>query len=284
MTAQTLTTGQCATLACLLEAAPPKVGNVHRGADFDDLTFLDFATAAVLIWPAMEAAVETGVGAAVLAAVKATRTRIQTNVNLGICLLLAPLAAVPRGEGLRTGVAKVLKTLTPQDSADVYRAINLARPGGLGVAPAMDVSAPPPADLVAAMDDARERDLVARQYVTDFSLVLEQIAPRLGELCGGGAPIEDAVVRVQIELLAEFGDSLIERKCGPEINQETRERAAYALDAADSDEEVYLDRLADLDFWLRSDGRKRNPGSTADLIAAGLFVGLRDERLAPPSA
>lgn len=284
MTAPVLSTGQCATLACLLEAAPPKVGNVHRGADFDDLTFLDFATAAVLIAPAMEAAVKTGVGAAVLAAVEATRSRIDTNVNLGICLLLAPLAAVPRSETLQLGVPKVLQTLTPQDSADVYRAINLARPGGLGVAREMDLSAPPPADLVFAMAAARERDLVARQYVTDFALVLEQIAPRLCELCEGGASIDDAVVRVQIELLAEFGDSLIERKCGRETNHETRERAAYALDAADSAEDAYLDRLADLDFWLRSDGRKRNPGSTADLIAAGLFAGLREGRILQPRA
>ena len=50
--------GQCATLACLLEATAPKVGNVHRGADFDDLTFTDFAVSAALIAPAMEAAAE----------------------------------------------------------------------------------------------------------------------------------------------------------------------------------------------------------------------------------
>ena len=34
--------------------------------------------------------------------------------------------------------------------------------------------------------------------------------------------------------------------------------------------------LADFDFWLRSDGHRRNPGTTADLIAAALFAGLRD--------
>jgi triphosphoribosyl-dephospho-CoA synthase len=43
-------------MACLLEATAPKVGNVHRGADFPDLTFTDFAVSAVCIGPALDAA------------------------------------------------------------------------------------------------------------------------------------------------------------------------------------------------------------------------------------
>src|SRR6266487_4025178 len=97
-----LSVGQCATLACLLEATAPKVGNVHRGADFDDLTFADFAVSAVAIGPAMEAAASTGVGRAVRDAVAATRGVVATNTNLGMALLIAPLAAVPRGERLTT--------------------------------------------------------------------------------------------------------------------------------------------------------------------------------------
>ncbi len=38
-------------------------------------------------------------------------------------------------------------------------------------------------------------------------------------------------------------------------------------------EESYDEALADLDFWLRADGHQRIPGTTADLIAAGLFCG-----------
>jgi triphosphoribosyl-dephospho-CoA synthase len=41
----------------------------------------------------------------------------------------------------------------------------------------------------------------------------------------------------------------------------------------------YQAAAAELDFWLRSDGHRRNPGTTADLVATGLFVLLRDERL-----
>ena len=63
-----LSIGQCATLACLLEATAPKVGNVHRGADFPDLTFTDFAASAVVIGPPLENSWKTGIGRAVLGA------------------------------------------------------------------------------------------------------------------------------------------------------------------------------------------------------------------------
>src|SRR5262245_13707132 len=94
--------GQCATLACLLEAAAPKAGNVHRGADFEDLTFTDFAVSAVAIGPAMEAAAMTGVGRAVRDAIVETRKLVTTNTNLGMALLFAPLAAVPSTERITT--------------------------------------------------------------------------------------------------------------------------------------------------------------------------------------
>src|SRR5205085_6863187 len=95
-----LSLGQCATLACLLEATAPKVGNVHRGADFENLTFTDFVVSAVAIGPAMETAKTGGVGVAILESIKATRQLVDTNTNLGMVLLLAPLAAVPRDEPL----------------------------------------------------------------------------------------------------------------------------------------------------------------------------------------
>ena len=37
--------------------------------------------------------------------------------------------------------------------------------------------------------------------------------------------------------------------------------------------------IGELDDWLRGDGNRRNPGTTADLIAAGLFVLLRTGQL-----
>ena len=39
----------------------------------------------------------------------------------------------------------------------------------------------------------------------------------------------------------------------------------------------------EFDAWLRADGHRRNPGTTADLIAASLFAAFRDGILPMPS-
>ena len=95
-----LSIGKCATLACLWEVTAPKPGNVYRGADFEDLTFADFLTSAVVVGPIVDQCPQLGVGRTVLSAVQATRRTVGTNTNLGTLLLLAPLAAVGYGKAL----------------------------------------------------------------------------------------------------------------------------------------------------------------------------------------
>ena len=253
-----------------------KPGNVHRGADFEDLTFYDFLGGAVAIAPAMQSATERPVGQTVLAAIRATRGLVSTNVNLGMVLLLAPLAAVPRALGLREGVAAVLAGLTPADAADVYQAIRLAKPGGLGHVQTADVHQPAPADLVQAMRTAAERDLIARQYANGFAEVLDLVLPWLVHARQQGWPLPDCIIHVHVRMLSQFPDSLIARKCGDSLAQQASSRARRVLDAGQPGDGAYAQALADLDFWLRADHQRRNPGTTADLVAAGLFAALRD--------
>src|SRR5437762_7249026 len=136
-----LSLGQCATLACLLEATAPKPGNVHRGADFEDVTYLDFAVSGIMIAPAVERVAAGGrLGQAILSAIAATRNTVGTNTNLGTVLLIVPLAMVPRDEALEAGVEQVLNALHLQDASDVYEAIRLAQPGRLGSVTEADVA------------------------------------------------------------------------------------------------------------------------------------------------
>src|SRR5690606_24111639 len=100
--------GDCASLACLWEAMPPKAGNVHRGADFADMSFTDFAVSAVAIRPTFERAADCSVGQLVLAAVTATRRLVPVNTNLGLLLLLAPLAKAAVGGSPRDRLPGVL--------------------------------------------------------------------------------------------------------------------------------------------------------------------------------
>lgn len=273
---QPFSIGQCAALACLLEVAAPKPGNVHRGADFEDLALEDFLASAVAIAPAMNEAVDRSLGATILAAVEATRRAVGRNTNLGTVLLLAPLAKVPRPVPLERGVAAVLRSCGPDDARDVYAAIRLAAPGGLGKVDEYDVAGPAPADLLVAMRAAADRDMVARQYAEGFREVLGQAAPWLREATAKTRTLAEAIVHVHVRLMAEHPDTLIARKCGLAMAQEAAGRAARVLAAGSPGEDAYGRALADLDFWLRGDGHRRNPGTTADLIAAALFVGLRD--------
>jgi triphosphoribosyl-dephospho-CoA synthase len=267
----------------LLEASAPKVGNVHRGADFEDLTLHDFLVSAVAIAPSIEQAAVKSVGRTVLDAITATRRLVATNTNLGIVLLFAPLAAVPREQPLNTRTVRlVLNRLASQDSRNVYEAIRLAQPGGLGKVQDMDVADPPPDDLLIAMRAAADRDLVARQYVEDFRLVLEDVVPRLAFGREAGWSLTDTIIHTHLDLLSRHPDSLIARKCGPAVAQQASAMAGQVLDAGSPGDESYLEALADFDFWLRADGHRRNPGTTADLIAAGLFAALRDELIQPP--
>jgi triphosphoribosyl-dephospho-CoA synthase len=46
--------------------------------------------------------------------------------------------------------------------------------------------------------------------------------------------------------------------------------------------ESFWSAVGELDFWLRSDGHRRNPGTTADLIAASLFAGIHNGIITAP--
>lgn len=278
----TLSIGQCAALACLFEATAPKPGNVHRGADFEDLSYVDFAIGSVVVAPIFDAAPLRRVGQTALYAVLATRQAVATNSNLGTILLLAPLAKAPRDVPLATGVRDVLAGLDAEDSRLIYAAIRAAQPGGMGRVERDDVSGEAPADLLSAMRSAADRDLVARQYVNGFEQVLEFVVPRIERGLTDGWLLSDTIVHTFVALLAEFPDSLIARKCGAEVAQQAADRAAAVLTCGRPGDEDYERALSDLDFWLRSDHHRRNPGTSADLIAAGLFAALRDGIVSPP--
>jgi len=275
------TPGHIALLACILEATAQKPGNVHRFRDFDDAHYLDFLLSAAAIAGPLDRASSVGVGRAILESVEATRRHVATNTNLGMILLLAPLAAVPPGIPLRDGVAAVLEGTTVEDASLAYRAIRLARPGGLGRAGAgeHDIADEPTVTWAEAMRPAADRDLVARQYATAYADVFDRFLPALVASLGAGRPLETAILTAYLAFLAETPDTLIARKRGAVIAREASRRASAVLAAGWPDDPAPID---DFDAWLRADGHARNPGATADLATAALFAGLRDGTIRLP--
>lgn len=276
-----LSPGLLAQVACLLEASARKPGNVHRFRDFDDAHYLDFLLSAAAIAGPLDRATELGIGRAILEAVEATRRLVASNTNLGMILLLAPMAAVPAGDSLREGVAAALRTSTVEDAALAYRAIRLARPGGLGRSEDQDVAGEPTVTLLGAMTLAADRDLVARQYATAYADVFGEILPSLRAWIESGRPLETAIIGAYLEFLSDHPDTLIARKRGNRTALEASRRASAVLRSGWPDAPG---ALLDFDAWLRADGHARNPGATADLTTAALFAALRDGTIRLPIA
>lgn len=270
------TPGHVAELACLLEVSIPKPGNVHRGADFADTKFNDFLVAGQILGRVISSHPRAAVGWTVLEAIRATRQTTGNNPNLGIVLLVVPLArlAESRQAICVDAMRDLLDRMTMDDARDVYEAIRLARPGGLGRANEGDVAEEPVLGLVEAMRLASKRDAVAAEYAHAFFATLERHAPRLVALSGQHGRLDRAVVELHVELLAAQGDSLIGRKCGQAVLDEARHRAGQCLEARSGGWDAFEAAIGELDVWLRADGNRRNPGTTADLVAAALFAGL----------
>ncbi|MDG1809683.1 MAG: triphosphoribosyl-dephospho-CoA synthase [Pirellulaceae bacterium] len=275
--------GQWVTTACTLEVSIPKPGNVHRSADFSDTCFQDFLLSAIAIGPVFDATPSLALGSAVLRAVESTLQVVNRNTNLGMILLLAPLAAVAKaadGELTSQSILQYLENTTAEDCREIYQAIALCQPGGLGKVSKFDVqNAEPPEHILAAMRQAESRDMIARQYVNGFSEVLNFVWPEIRTHLMNGKSLVEAVIQAHLRSMHEYPDSLIARKNGEALAAKSAAMAGHVLSSGAVGEPAWLKALADFDFWLRADGNRRNPGTTADLIAAAIFVGLVNDEI-----
>lgn len=271
--------------ACVWEATARKPGNVHPEASFTDVRYEDFVRSAELIAPVLAETEQLGVGRAIREAVAVTRRGIGRNTNLGIILLIAPLAAVPSSLTLRKGIDAVLAGLTVEDARHCYAAIRDASPGGLGQTSTEDVSQAPSVTLREAMQLAAERDRIAAQYANGFHDILERGLNLLATLAdvAPGNEWECAVISLHLHLMSELPDTLIARKCGWAAAAESAERAQQVIDSGWPATLEGQREFQQLDFWLRADGNRRNPGTTADFVAAILFAALREHRLNLPA-
>ena len=266
-----------AQLACLLEASAPKPGNVSPGRSFGDASYEDFLASAAAIGEPLAAAGCRPLGATIRAAVEATARWTRSNTNLGMVLLLAPLArAAHATRPLRDSVRHELEATTVDDAREVYAAIRLAAPGGLGRAADHDVAGEPTVTLLDAMRLAADRDGIAREYATAFETTFGLAAPALGRARADGLSWSDATVEVFLTLLAAAPDTHIVRRGGAGLAAEVSARAAAVLSAGGVRSEQGRAALAEMDRALRDERHLANPGTSADLTAAAIFVVLLD--------
>ena len=134
-----------------------------------------------------------------------------------------------------------------------------------------DVQNDPPSNLIVAMQAAATVDAVARQYVNGFEDVCDRMVVWLRRGLLRGTNLSDLIVEIQLRWMAAEPDGLIVRKAGREVAEEAQQLAVWALDEWLETEQRSV-RWQAFDTFLRSGDQTRNPGTTADLIAAALFV------------
>ncbi len=275
---------QLVQIACVLEACASKPGNVNRYRDFSDTSLQDFLVSAVAIGPAFENAAYDGVGQIVRNATADTRKWVRANTNLGIILLLAPLAkaylaidiAEPKEMAglIRQSLSRILNSLTVEDARQAYAAIRLTHPGGLGHVAKADIAEEPSINLLQAMDLAKGRDTIAREYVTCFATTFETGLPALEDSLSRGADFSSGVVHAFLTILSKVPDTLIARKKGLETASRVSQKAGEVLALGGVFTPGGRAGLAEMDRELRDSEHVLNPGTTADLTAAAIFLSL----------
>lgn len=269
-----------AQLALLLEVAgTPKPGNVDRERDLAELRFEHFLAGAIGARPGLErAAAGEPIGEAFERAVAGMASQEGGNTQFGSLLLLVPLVQAASEDLTPERCAAVVSATTTDDAAAFYRAFDhvsvfVEEPP----ADAADLDVWRGSDAIPAL---RERGLdlrsilelgvpgddVAREWVTGFDRSFAA-ADRLASRSG---PVPDRAAAVFLELLAERPDTLVAKRHGETVAADVRDRASALVERSAFD----TDRRAVSAFADNLVAEGINPGTTADVTAAGLFIAL----------
>ena len=258
---------------CDIDALKP--GNVGRHGAGHGMDCADFVRSAEVVTPIL-CDRRLGIGRKILSSVEATRAEVHCNTNLGMVLLIAPIIRVfqehgPQGD-FRRALTATLKSLGRQDAQDIFAAIRLANPGGLGKTDRYDVNSTPDIGIQSAMEAAQDRDLVALQYANGYREVVGLGLKCLQSQFYRWNNVEWAVVACYLMYMASFPDSHIRRKHGTEIAEQVRKRTKPVMEQFMSYDDPEDAREALMIFDRDLKASELNPGACADLTVASLLL------------
>jgi triphosphoribosyl-dephospho-CoA synthase len=294
----------CLELAILLESEAHKPGNVSLVTDFENTHYEHFLASAVAVSSPFERAAEVGITVSERK-IKANQVRVGyvikdcvENINawqrggntlLGTVILLSPMA-IAAGMTLakngfevasfRRNLKIVVKSTTPEDAVNLYSAIEIANPGGLGKAPDLDVT--DPASKRRILDDgitlydvfkiAERYDTICSEWTSNYRVTFNIAYPILKQRLKKEANPSQAIVQTFLEVLSQVPDTFIARKAGNQKASEVSLEARRIVDLGGVETSEGRERLRKFDLQLRRSGNLLNPGTTADIVAAGLAV------------
>ncbi len=258
---------------CELDALKP--GNVGRHGDGHGMTRADFIKSAKAVTPIL-CNHHFSLGKRILLGVEATLAAVHCNTNLGMLLLMTPVIRVfeqlASPANFQDSIKSLLKSLEREESRDIFAAISLANPGGLGKVDKYDVNSPGDIDIFAAMDAAKEWDLIALQYANGYREVINMGVKCLQTYHNRWNSVEWSVVACYLMYMASFPDSHIRRKHGSGVAELVQRKTVTVLDQFGKNEnpDDAKDVLMAFDKELKDSGI--NPGTCADLTVASLLL------------
>jgi triphosphoribosyl-dephospho-CoA synthase len=294
---------RCLELAILLEvSAYPKPGNVHRTADFPETRYEHFLASAVAITPSFQKAAEqgirvsegkiipseVGIGSIIKDAVDRMRTQ-QTGGNtlLGAIILLTPVATAAGMVNnqwsltkLRENIKVIIESTTPEDAVEVYDAIAVVNPGGLGNSPRLDVTDPTSKDkileeqvtLFETFKIASRYDSITAEWVNNYPITFDLGYPYLIKQLEKTRDINTATVHTFLKILTEIPDTFISRKVGLAKAESISAKAGHILKDGGLTTQQGRELLQKLDVELRDSAHELSPGTTADITEGVLAI------------
>ncbi|MEM2214772.1 MAG: triphosphoribosyl-dephospho-CoA synthase [Candidatus Nezhaarchaeales archaeon] len=225
------------------------------------------------------------------------------NTHLGVIMLFIPIASsIPMWiagsrdiSDLGVATLEVLKTTTLADAVALMRGIKLAKPSGLGRPPkglpdALKEKQRIDMTLYEILESSSRWDGVAGELVSGLRTSLKVGLPSLIKTYEKTKDLNIAIVHCFLSILSHKPDTFIARNVGlakaPNASidkavelgmQEARrisERAREALEAGGLTTIEGRKVIKDLDEELEAKGPAYNPGTTADLTAASIFLAL----------
>lgn len=300
---------KCLQLALLLEvSAYPKPGNVHRTADFKSTRYEHFLASAVALTPHFAYCAASGVAVhnerlrlGEIEVGKAIKTAVNDvaawqrggNTILGSIILLMPMAAaagMTLAEGkfsvkrLRGHVKSVVESTTSDDAVNLYDAIGVAKPGGLGKAPELDVTKASSAkeikkgkvSLFQVFKISAPWDSISSEWVNNYHIAFDIGYPFLVQQLKEARDINVATVNTFLKILSEVPDTLIARKAGKQMAKEISLQAKKVLENGGLATKEGAESLRAFDKQLRTKSHELNPGTTADITSAVLALAILD--------
>ncbi len=276
-----------AQLALLLEvSAYPKPGNVGRRHDFKDTHYEHFLASSVAVYPVLREAAARGrckgggVGELIRRGVEESMEwQSGGNTHFGALLLLTPLAMAAGAcessgyKEVKRKAKEIMLSTSVDDAVEVYRAFPKAKVKVRTDVPELDVMdensltviTEKKLSLYQILTISASYDLISRELVGGFEKTF-RYAPLLSdfakEMC-----INDAIAHAYLRFLSEEEDTFVKMKFGREKSKYVRERAKMIVGRG-----YELKAVEEFDEELIREGI--NPGSTADIIAAALFIAI----------